>query len=122
VTINVGRRASRNYGQFEVCRSVTGYPIDAHNVLPDRNYGQFEVCRSVTVTRERDSVRIELAGGEYQFSATCTVAVKDALVFATKILTSDPCHLIVPTDQIVTLRLDRRFDDLYLTGDKACLT
>jgi serine/threonine protein kinase len=122
VTINVGRRASRNYGQFEVCRSVTRYPIDAHNILPDRNYGQFEVCRSVTVTRERDSVRIELAGGEYQFSATCTVAVKDALVFATKILTSDPCHLIVPTDQIVTLRLERRFDDLYLTGDKACLT
>ena len=74
------------------------------------------------MTRERDSVRIELAGGEYQFSATCTVAVKDDLVFATKILTSDTCHLIVPTDQIVTLRLERRFDDLYLTGDKACLT
>jgi len=97
VTINVGRRASRNYGQFEVCRSVT-------------------------VTRERDSVRIELAGGEYQFSATCTVAVKNDLVFATKILTSDTCNLILPTDQIVTLRLERRFDDLYLTGDKACLT
>jgi len=97
VTINVGRRV----GQY---------------------YGQFEICRSVTVTREQDSVRIELAGGEYQFSATCTIAVKDEPVFATKILTSDKCNLIVPNDQIATLRLDRLFDDLYLAGDKTCRT
>jgi len=115
-------------GWVEISLSRSGsFPIDCPVTINierrgSRNYGQFEVCRSVTVTRERDSVRIELAGGEYQFSATCTVAVKDDLVFATKILTSDTCNVIVPTDQIVTLRLDRRFDDLYLTGDKTCRT
>ena len=123
-----GRRIAKGMGWVEVRLSRSGpFPLDCPVTInvgrrASRNYGQFEVCRSVTVTRERDSVRIELAGGEYQFSATCTVAVKDDLVFATKILTSDTCNLIVPTDQIVTLRLDRRFDDLYLTGDKACLT
>ena len=123
-----GRRIAQGMGWVEVRMSRSGsFPLDCPVTINverrvSRNYGQFEVCRSVTVTREHDSVKIELAGGEYQFSATCTVAVKDDLVFATKILTSDTCNLIVPTDQIVTLRLDRRFDDLYLTGDKTCRT
>ena len=122
------RRIAKGMGWVEVRLSRSGsFPLDCPVTInvgrrASRNYGQFEVCRSVTVTRERDSVRIELAGGEYQFSATCTVAIKNDLVFATKILTSDTCNLIVSTDQIVTLKLDRRFDDLYLTGDKACLT
>src|SRR5271165_3932070 len=123
-----GRRVAQGMGWVEISLSRSGsFPLDCPVTINvarrvSRNYGQFEVCRSVTVTREHDSVKIELAGGEYQFSATCTVAVKDDLVFATKILTSDTCTLIVPTDQIVTLRLDRRFDDLYLTGDKTCRT
>ena len=123
-----GPRVAQGMGCVEISLSRSGsFPIDCPVTINierrvSRNYGQSEVCRSVTVTRERDSVRIELAGGEYQFSATCTVAVKDDLVFATKILTSDTCNLIVPTDQIVTLRLDRRFYDLYLAGDKTCRT
>ena len=123
-----GRRIAQGMGWVEVRMSRSGsFPLDCPVTINvarrvNRNYGQFEDCRSVTVTREHDSVKIELAGGEYQFSATCTVAVKNDLVFATKILTSDTCILIVPTDQIVTLRLDRRFDDLYLTGDKTWRT
>src|SRR5271166_6622131 len=123
-----GRRVAQGMGWVEISLSRSGsFPIDCPVTInvgrrASRNYGQFEICRSVTATREQDSVRIELAGGKYQFSATCTVAVKNDLVFATKILTSCTCNLIVPTDQVVTLRLDRRFDDLYLAGDKACLT
>jgi serine/threonine protein kinase len=123
-----GRRVAQGMGCVEISLSRSGsFPLDCPVTINvgkrvKQYYGQFEMCRSVTVTREQDSIRIELAGGEYQFSATCTVAVKDDLVFATKILTSDACNLIVPTDQIVTLRLYRKFDDLYLTGDKTCRT
>jgi len=115
-------------GCVEISLSRSGsFPLDCPVTINvgkrvKQYYGQFEMCRSVTVTREQDSVRIELVGGEYEFSATCTIAVKDELVFATKILTSDKCNLMVPSDQIVTLRLYRKFDDLYLTGDKACRT
>jgi serine/threonine protein kinase len=123
-----GRRVAQGMGWVEISLSRSGsFPIDCPVTINierrvSRSYGQFEMCRSVTVTRERDSVRIELAGGEHQFSATCTIAVKHELVFATKILTSDKCNVMVPNDQIVTLRLYRKFDDLYLAGDKTCRT
>jgi serine/threonine protein kinase len=127
------RRIAQGMGCVEIRLSRSGsFPIDCPVTINVeqrvRQYHRhFEMCRSVTVTREEDNVRIELASGEYQFSATCTIAVEDelvvaTLVFTTKILTSDPCNLIVPTDQIVTLRLDRLFDDLYLAGDKTCRT
>jgi len=123
-----GRRIAKGMGWVEVRLSRSGpFPLDCPVTInvgrrASRNYSQFEMCRSVTVTREHDSVRIELAEGEYEFSATCTIAVKDDLVFSTKILTSDKCNLIVPNGQIVTLRLDRLFDDLNLAEDKICRT
>jgi serine/threonine protein kinase len=94
VTINVGRRASRNYGQFEMCMSVT-------------------------VTREHDSIRIALAECVYEFSATCTISITDELVFSTKILTSHEYNEIVTRDQIMTLMLHRLHYDLYLAEGKA---
>src|SRR5271157_5673384 len=118
------RRIAQGMGWVEISLSRSGsFPIDCPVTInvggrASRNYGQFEMCRSVTVTREHDSIRIELAEGEYEFSATCTIAVKDELVFATKILTSHTCNMIVARDQVVTLRLHRLYDDLYLAGGK----
>jgi len=123
-----GRQVAYGTGSVEISLSRSGsFPIDCPVTINvgkrvSQYYGQFETCRSVTATCEQDSVRIELVGGEYQFSATCTIAVKDAPVFATKILTSDKCNLIVPNGHTVTLKLDRLFDDLYLAGGKTCLT
>jgi serine/threonine protein kinase len=126
--VETGRQSAHGMGCVEISLSRSGsFPINRPVTIEverrvSQYYGQFEVCKSVTVTPKQDSARIELLGGEYQLSATCTIAVKNELVFATKILTSDKYNLILKNGQIVTLRLDRLFDDLYLAGDKTCRT
>jgi serine/threonine protein kinase len=117
----------RATGLVEIILSRTGpYAIDRpvtinveKRMSRSQRLGQFEVCRSVTATREQNSLVIELDNGEHQFSATCTVAVRDQLVFATRILTSNYCRLVVQNGQTVTLRLDQQFDDLYLSWGNA---
>jgi serine/threonine protein kinase len=121
------RQSAQGVGCVEIVVSRTGSfriecPVTINikkRVSRSQYHSQFEVCKSVTGTREQELVRIDLDDGEYEFSATCTIAVKDQLIFATRILNSDSCRLIIQRDQAVRLRLNRQFDDLFLSEENA---
>ena len=123
--VETAPRIAQGMGCVEIKLSRSGpFPIDCPVTINvekrvSQYYRQSEPYRSVTVSREHDSIRIELAEGVYEFSATCTIAVKDELVFSTKILTSHKCNEIVTRDQIMTLMLHRLHYDLYLAEGKA---
>src|SRR5271157_2237290 len=123
--VETAPRIAQGMGCVEIKLSRSGpFPIDCPVTINvekrvSQYYCQSEPYRSVTVSREHDSIRIELAEGVYEFSATCTIAVKDELVFSTKILTSHKCNEIVTRDQIMTLMLHRLHYNLYLAEGKA---
>jgi len=122
--VETAPRIAQGMGCVEIKLSRSGpFPIDCPVTINvekrvSQYYRQSEPYRSVTVSREHDSIRIELAEGVYEFSATCTIAVKDDLVFSTKILTSHKYNEIVTRDQIMTLMLHRLHYDLYLAEGK----
>jgi hypothetical protein len=111
VVVNVDR-----VGYLAIDREVT---IDVARAV-NRSDDRFEKCKSVTLSRRDHRWETELAPGEYRISATCTITVKDALVFATRILESNECNLIVPPgNQPVTLTLEHLSDGLHLRRDEA---
>jgi len=124
--VKAGRRTVKEMGCVIVNVDRIGYlsidsavTIDVARAVGPSN-DRFEKCKSVTLSRQEHSWGIELAPGEYRIWATCTIAVKDALAFATRLLESNECSLIVPPGyQPVALTLERHSDGLHLTRDKA---
>jgi len=113
VIVNVDR-----IGYLSIDRAVTINVARAASPSHDR----FEKCKSVTLGRQEHRWEIELAPGQYRIWATCTIAVKDTLAFAARLLESNECNLIVaPGNQPVTLTLERRSDGLHLSRDEASL-
>jgi len=120
--VKAGRRTAKEMGGVIVNVDRIGYlsidrevTIDvARAVGPSKD--RFEKCKSVTLSRQEHRWGIELAPGEYRIWATCTIAVKDTLAFATRLLESNECSLIVPPgNQPLTLRLEHLSDGLHLT-------
>jgi len=124
--MKAGRRTAKEMGRVIVNVDRIGrLPIDrevtinvARAVSPSND--RFETCKSVTLSRQEDTWRIELAPGEYRIWATCTITTRDTLAFASRLLESNECHLIVPPgSQPTTWTLSRLSYGLHLRRDKA---
>ena len=105
-------------GHLPIDREVT---IDVAKAVSPSDDGSL-TCKSVRLSRHEHTWRIELEPGEYRICATWTIIAKDALAFATRLLQSNECNLIVrPGNQPVTLILERLSDGLHLRDDLPAL-
>lgn len=108
VIVNVDRT-----GLLPIEREVTIHVERAVGPAFDRP----QPCKSVRLGRQEHSWEIELAPGCYRVRATCTIAARDTLAFATRLLESNECDLIVPPgNQPVNLTVGRLADSLLLTA------
>ena len=111
VIINVDRT-----GHLPIDREVTINVARASGPSIDRP----QPCKSVRLGRQEQSWRIELAPGSYRIWASCTMSARDAPAFATRLLESNECNLIVPPgSQPVSVTVGRLPDGLHLTTERA---
>jgi serine/threonine protein kinase len=105
-------------GQSAIDRPLTINIERAASRVP----GEFTTYKTVTVPGEHDLVSIDVAGGEYRVSASCTIFVRNQTVFATKILTSEIRTLKLAYGETARMRLHRLHDTLLLPGGDGCPT
>jgi len=111
VVINVDRA-----GHLRIDREVTIHVAKAAAPSIDRP----QPCKSVRLGRQEQRWPIELAPGSYRIWATCTITARDTPAFATRLLESNECDLIVlPGNEPVNLTVGRLADGLHLTMEKA---